>query len=514
MRYFMFWNLNRAWKEKIASELAAFKKTLSKAEIESLVKETRELIEYQKREDSPEALATIPLLDQKDINPKAQWYDISKKQVLNTPVLHYEEFCNNVVYVKLFFDVRVLPQELIPYGSLLSEVLGSLNTENYNFGDLDNALNIHTGGFRTTLNSFLENLDDSHLLPMFAISSKAMNHKVNKLFELTTEIVDRTNYNDKDRLKAVLKRHQSRLDARVKRNGLNYAITRLNSYYDNEGMFDELTNGLEYYWFVTDLSKNFDEKFETISASLAKTASLLFTKDNLTSAVTCDKKDMPVFSDGLKNFLEVLPDGKAGKANWKFEFSKKNEGLLSASKVQYVVKGYNFKKLGYEWDGRMRVLSQVLSTDWLQNQIRVIGGAYGGFSGFSSTGQVFFGSYRDPNLTKTLENYDATPNYLKEFEADEKTMTRYIIGTVARMDRPMTPSQKGNQAVRRYFEKTTFDKIQKERDAVLATQAGDIKNMAKLVADILAEEAYCVYGNEGKIKSAEGLFKEIVKLEK
>ena len=186
--------------------------------------------------------------------------------------------------------------------------------------------------------------------------------------------------------------------------------------------------------------------------------------------------------------------------------------MLAASKVQYVIKGYDYKKLGYKWNGKMRVLSQILSSDYLQNQIRVIGGAYGGFCSFGSTGQVYFASYRDPNLKETLKNFDAAPEYLSNFKADDKEMLRYIIGTIARIDRPLTPSQKGNAAVQNYFQKTTKEDQQKERKAVLASTVDDIKNMKKMVEDILAQNAFCVYGNEEKIQSEKTLFKELVKL--
>ncbi|MCK4699563.1 MAG: hypothetical protein KAT38_04500, partial [Bacteroidales bacterium] len=353
-----------------------------------------------------------------DISKEVEWYPVEEKLIANIPVVHYSDFTNNILYTNFYFDIRTLPQDLVPYASLLSSILGKLNTENYTFGELDNALNIHTGGFYTTTNTFLENKSDNNLLPKFVITSKATTAKADKLFELAGEIINKSDFSDIERLKTVLVRHQSRVDANIKQNGIRYAMTRLSSYYSNDGMFDELTGGLEYYRFITDLVNKFDEHSEEIVKNLTKTASLLFTQKNLISSVTCSDEDMEAFSAGFENLAGSLPGGEDQIAEWKFDFANKNEGLLTASKVQYVIKGYNFKKLGYEWDGKMRVLNQILSRDWLQNQIRVIGGAYGGFCGFSPSGDVFFASYRDPNLKETLDNYDATPRFLHDFEAD------------------------------------------------------------------------------------------------
>jgi len=428
----------------VNKELQMYKAQLNEEDIDSLVKETEELIAYQKREDSEEALATIPLLDLKDINPKAEWYDIKTTTIGAIPCLYYNTFTNNVVYTRLYFDLRVLPEEFIPYTALLAEVLGSLNTENYNYGDLDKSLNLHTGGFRTFLQSFVENQNDEKMLPKFVIDSKSMNDKVEKMFELIGEIVNHTKYMDKDRLKAVLTRHQSRIDANIKRNGFGYTRTRLFSYFSNTGIFDEKTGGIEYYWFITELMKTFDQNAERISSKLVQTANMLFSSKNLVVSTTCAESDISEFDDAFVDFAETLPDKEVSYQTWKFDLNNLKEGFLTASKVQYVLKGYDFKKLGYEWDGKMHVLRQVLSTDWLQNQVRVIGGAYGGFSLFYPNGNVYFASYRDPNLKETLDNYDASPSFLRQFNVDEKDMTRFIIGTIARMDRPLTPSAKGN----------------------------------------------------------------------
>ena len=387
-----------------------------------------------------------------------------------------------------------------------------MNTANYSYGDLDKALNLHTGGFSTFLNTYLENRSDENLIPKFIVNSKSTNDKVDKMFELLTEIVNNTKYSDKDRLKAVLTRHQSRLDGSVKRNGFGFTRTRLFSYFSNEGMFDEMTSGVEYYWFVTKLVEKFDENADQIIDSLTETAKLLFTKNNMMASVTCGKDDLGAFKSNLKNFAKTQPESNAKYKTWDFKLDNKNEGLLTASKVQYVLKGYDYKKLGYDWDGKMRVLDQILSSDYLQNQIRVIGGAYGGFSSFSSTGRVYFASYRDPNLKKTLKNYDATPEFLTDFEADDKEMVRFIIGTISRIDRPLTPSQKGNVAVQNYFQKMTKADQQKDREAILATTVEDVKSLKKMVEDILAQNAFCVYGNEEKIQSQKDVFKELVKL--
>ncbi|MEI6123550.1 MAG: insulinase family protein [Bacteroidota bacterium] len=503
-------------KEKNAkqeAQLQDYKTKLTSAEVDNLVKETNDLIAFQKREDKPEALATIPLLKLSDINPKAVWYGCEEKQAAGTKVLFHDEFTNNIVYTDMYFDLHVLPTELIPYASLLSNMLTSLDTRKYAYGDLNRELNTNTGGFYTNLDTYLENQDDNSMIAKFTITSKVMNGKLDKMYELAAEILNNTIFTDTARLKDVLVRHQSQIDGSVKRDGRGVATNRLASYFSNRGMFTELTSGLEYYWFVTRLVRNFDKNATEIVNNLKKTAALLFTKENLIVSTTCSKADIDNFTKSTTAFGKMLPSAKPVLNTWKFVLEKKNEGILTTSKVQYVLEGYDFKKLGFAWNGKMRVLNQIISREWLTNQIRVIGGAYGGYASISPNGIMMFASYRDPNLKTTLDNYNATPDYLSKFKVDDNAMTRFIIGTISGIDIPQTPQQKGDNAVTYYFQKRALADIQKDRDDILATKVADINAFEKMVKAVLAEKAICVYGNKDKINAEKDAFSKLIELD-
>ena len=499
---------------KVRKELDDYYAALSNDAKTKIVNETKDLIEYQQREDTPEALATIPMLDRKDINPKAAWYQAKEKKIADIPALHYEDFSNNIYYSRLLFDERVLPQELIQYVPLLTEVLGSLNTQNYSFGELDKALKINTGSFSTFTNVYSVNQDNDSMIPKFVVEAKSLTAKADKMFDLTAEILLKTKFNDQERVKTIIKRHQSRIEAQTKQNGFGFTQTRLNSYIDKTGMFNELTGGLEYYWFVSELVKNIDSNINTVIDNLAKTASLLFNRNNLTVVVTCAKNDYANYVKKIDKLLTAFPKTNAALKEWNLVVDKKNEGFLTSSKVQYVLQGYNIKKLGYQWSGKFIVLSQILSNDILTNRIRIIGGAYGGFSNMARTGSVAFGSYRDPNLKETLDTYAAIPDYLDKLEISDKEMTRYLIGTIATVDVPLTTQQKGNVAVRNFLEKNKPETMQKERDEILATTLKDIKSLKKMMADVLGQKTFCVYGSEEKVKAQKDLFKTVAPLSK
>ena len=492
------------------AELATYKASLSPDEVTQLVDHTAMLVDYQKSEDTPEALATIPLLALEDINPKADWFIADESRVSRIPYLHFETFTNDISYIRLFFDLRVLSEEQLPYASLLAVLLGSIGTDNYTFGELDKALDTHLGGFNTYLSSYLQNRDDDQLIPKFVLSTKAMTPDQGKAFDFSEEILRHSQLDDVDRIKDVVTRHHSRLSANVKRDGLGYARTRLFSYTTKAGMFNELTGGLEYYWFISDLVENFDARQVGLINELKIVSDLLFNKKNLIASTTCSGDAINVFRSELKGFSKSLGRQKPVFLDWDLTSKSKNEGLMAASKVQYVVQGADFTDLGYRWDGKIRVLNQIVSREWLNNQVRVIGGAYGGFARFAPTGQVYFGSYRDPNLSSTLENHAKTPNFLSTLDIDQNEMTRFIIGTISGMDQPQTQSQRGNTAVARYFTKLTQEQLQAERNAVLTTSLEDIKSYGKMISDIIENSPLCVYGNEDKLKQNKNIFEKLI----
>lgn len=495
------------------AELADYKTGLSSVELNALVQHTEDLKAHQKEEDRPEALASIPLLDLKDIKREVDWYEAEALETAGIPFLFYETFTNDISYLKFFFDLRVLSEEQLPYAQLLAVLLGSIGTEKHSFGELDNTLDQKLGGFNTYLTSYLEDQNDDKLIPKFVVSTKALSVEQSNAFDLSEEILNHSLLNDTERIHDVLLRHHSRLAANVKRDGLGYARTRLFSYFSNEGVFEEKTGGLDYFWFITDQIENFDANKDDLVKNLHAIQTVLFKRDNLLASLTADRQALRGYKRGLKKMKRHLSKEPTAYQTWNFSQTQKNEGLLAASKVQYVLQGADFSDLGYEWNGSIRVLNQIVSREWLTTQVRVIGGAYGGFARFNPNGKVYFGSYRDPNLRETFENFAATPGFLREFNGNETEMTRFIIGTISNMDDPLTASQRGNVAVSRYFQNDTQLKLQAERDEVLSTSLSDIKTYEKMVSDILANSSICVYGNEDKLKENKELFQDLISLE-
>ena len=499
--------------QKTMEELTTLKKKMTPAELDSLVATTSKLVAYQQKEDSPEALASIPLLKLSDISREAFWYEASKSDIAGIPHLFHDEFTNDIVYMNYWYDLNVLSEDKIPYAALLTRLLGKMDAGNYDYEELDKSLNINTGGFGSGLSLYVANYDDNKLLPRFSINVKTTVEKLDTTLALVGTIINETKLENKDRLYELLKRHQSQLESSVLQNGYNVAATRLESYYSRRGVFGEKTRGIEYYWFVTGLVNRFNEDPDAVIAMLKETYAALFARNSMMAGITCSSVDYKTYSSRFEKFAPALAEKTVAINEWKLQPESKNEGILTASKVQYVLQGYDFRKLGIDWDGKWNVLNQVMSTDYLQTKIRVIGGAYGGFSSISKNGTINLSSYRDPNLKETLDNFKGISEYLAQFNADSTDMTRYIIGTIASMDSPLTPSEKGDQAFRNYFENVSREDVQSDREAVLSATADDLRKMSDEIARVLDQQVWCVYGNDEKINQNKTLFKDLVRLQ-
>ena len=185
---------------------------------------------------------------------------------------------------------------------------------------------------------------------------------------------------------------------------------------------------------------------------------------------------------------------------------------MDASLVQYVSRAGDFGSKGIKYHGTLKVLKTILGYEYLWNNIRVKGGAYGAMCGFSSLGNGYLSSYRDPNLKSTNEVYENVVDYIKHFDANDRDLTKYIIGTFSSLDKPLSPAGEITRSLDAYLTNIKFKDIQKERDQVLGTTIKTIRNQAKVLEAILDTKAICVIGNEKVLKENKEMFNKLENL--
>ncbi|MBZ2174692.1 insulinase family protein [Schnuerera sp. xch1] len=502
-------------KERLVEEkLNKYKKSLSEEEIHSLIDNNNKLREMQVTDDSPEDKSTIPKLSISDVNPKAEVIPQEVIKEKTFTLLNHDIFTSKIAYVDFYFDTSIIDKELIPYINLLSRILGEIDTKNKPYSQLSNDIYVNTGGINFQANAYVEKDNADIYYPKFIVKGKAIRDNIPKLMELISELITESKIEDKKRIKELFQQMKSRIEMSIFNNGHSVAARRVGSYYTSSSKYSEQLQGLDFYWFLSDIINNFDSNSKEILSNLNKVYNTIFNVNNLIVSFTGDADDFKLMRDNLPVVIDKLNIDRFEPKEYSFTKEKLNEGILSSANVQYVSKGYNFKKLGYSYNGSLAVLSTLLSREYLHNKIRAQGGAYGAGINIDRTGHVTTYSYRDPNLKDTVNAYDNMVNYIENLNMNDSELTTFIIGTISRLEPAMTPHAKGQTATNRYISNVTQEDIQTNREEVLNTQLKDIKKFATLLKDTMEKNYLCVLGNENKLRQNKHLFTNLVKLKK
>lgn len=487
--------------QALKEKLVAYKASLTKEELEKLVNDTKALKEYQATPSTLEELATIPLLTREDIDDKVEPL-YNEEQVLDgVKVLKHNVETNGIGYLNFCFNTKDVPNELIPYVGLLQNVLGYVDTTKYTYQNLTQEININTGGInpRTKIIS----IGDNDVLPLFVFETKALYDKIPFVFDTVKEIITSSKLNNKRRLMEILGENKSQRQMMLMGRGHVASINRAFSYIRSSSYYNELVDGISEYQFIEDLCLNFETKYEEIITNLEKVIKLIFRKENLIISYTATNN---AYDKYLTDFVNSLYKEEVQKGKFEFTPNLLNEGFRTPSTVQYVARVGNFKEVG-NYTGAFQVFAMALRYDYLWMQVRVLGGAYGCMSNFTRNGNVYFVSYRDPNLEKTMDVYMNVPNYIDSFNPSTDDLTKYIIGAIGMLDTPLSPKDKGARSFLAYLQNVTYEDLKQERHEVLSVTLDDIKALKPLIEKALNDNALCVIGNENKIEDSK-IFKE------
>ncbi len=494
----------------LQKKLQEWKKALGREELEEIVRQTRELVAYQEEPNSKEDLARIPLLEREDIKKEAEPYiNEEHKTSDGTLVLEHDIYTNGIAYLRFMFDIGQIPAELFPYIGVLKNVLGMVDTENYAYGDLYHETNIKTGGISIVANTYIDSQNMSEYKVMLEIKAKTLYENIGEAFRLVEEIALRSKFEDKKRLYDVIAELQSRMQAAMMSAGHSLAAVRALSYVSPTAAAAGQISGIPQYRLLEKLSERFEEEKEDLAEKLETLVRSIFRPENFMLDYTGEKKGLDEIDALVHSFQEKLFTVPVEKESYQPELSKKNEGYLTSAQVQYVCRAGNFIHKGLPYTGALKVLKVMMGYDYLWNRVRVKGGAYGCMCSFGKSGDSYFVSYRDPNLEKTVDVYEKAAEYIEGFEADERTMTQFVIGAVSDMDVPMTPAAKGLYSLTGYMTKLPFASVQKERDELLGATAEAIRGLAGHIRAFMEEDCLCVVGSEEKLKENSKMFERL-----
>lgn len=498
--------------EALAKELSNYKASLSDEEIKKLIEDTEHLKKYQEEPSSDEDLRKLPMLTRADMKKNAMPFSNIEDELLDVKVVRHDIESNGIDYISFLFDAGDFAQSELGYLGFFTNALGLVNTEKYSYTDLANATNIYTGGISTGTASHPDIKDRNNFVFKFEVKLKVLEKNLDKALELMEQMLLSSDFTDTKRLGELVAQIKARLQANLSSSGHLVAAMRSMSSFSRYALYQDELKGVAFYRSICRIEKELSESPKSVSDKLAAIAKKLFARNRMLISFTGNNEAYSNAKPSLEKVIAGFNKMSAVGNQAEVHFNTAKEAFIDASQIQYVAKTGDFICEGYEYTGALRLLRIILSYDYLWINVRVKGGAYGCMNTFLRSGESYFVSYRDPNLSDTLDVYDRIPEYIKSFSPDERDMTKYIIGTFSALDTPMNPEAKGSRSLSAYLEGITYEQIQKERNEILNAQPEDIRRLADLVEAVLKKDSICVIGNENMIKESAGLFENVEKL--
>lgn len=498
--------------EALEKELSDYKASLSDEEIKKLIEDTEHLKKYQEEPSSDEDLRKLPMLTRADMKKNAMPFSNIEDELLDVKVVRHDIESNGIDYISFLFDAGDFAQSELGYLGFFTNALGLVSTEKYSYTDLANATNIYTGGISTGTASHPDIKDRNNFVFKFEVKLKVLEKNLDKALELMEQMLLSSDFTDTKRLGELVAQIKARLQANLSSSGHLVAAMRSMSSFSRYALYQDELKGIAFYRSICRIENELSESPKSVSDKLAAIAKKLFARNRMLISFTGNNEAYGNAKPSLEKVIAGFNKMSAVGNQAEVHFNTAKEAFIDASQIQYVAKTGDFICEGYEYTGALRLLRIILSYDYLWINVRVKGGAYGCMNTFLRSGESYFVSYRDPNLSDTLDVYDRIPEYIKNFSPDERDMTKYIIGTFSALDTPMNPEAKGSRSLSAYLEGITYEQIQKERNEILNAQPEDIRRLADLVEAVLKKDSICVIGNENMIKESAGLFENVEKL--
>lgn len=498
--------------EKLADKLQKLAEKLTEQEWDQIDEDAKKLTEFQDREDTREELELLPLLKREDLKKEAVQIQNEVSTIAGSPLLFHDIFTNGIGYLSLSFRLENVPEEYYPYVGFLKLLLFDVSTQSYSYGDLSNEIDFFTGGMGAGLSVSrrYEQLDECKTV--FTFNTKYVPKNLGKVMELIREVALTSKVADEKRILEILREYKTGTQQSMISAGHSVAVERALSYEHLTQAYLDVMSGLSFYRLASEFEERFEEKKSELIENLHMLVKMIFRPENLEVDYVGAREDLTELEKELAAFKKALFVCDVPTGHFVPSLEKKNEGFMEPSQVQYVCRAGDFRKKGLPYDESLRALKVMMGYEYLWMNVRVKNGAYGCMCDFIPTGEAYFVSYRDPQLAKTLEVYRGAADFVRNFQADERTMTKYVIGAISELDTPMSPSALGGFSRRVYLSGIDQAELQKRRDALLATTPEKIRSLAAYVEAFMEDECLVVAGNSGKIKENEKLFAKVENL--
>ena len=482
--------------------LERIQKTMDDRQLRSILENTKHMRERQETPDSPESLATIPVLKLSDLERTNKEIPCSLLDNQDVKVLYHDLDTSGILYLDVGFDLRLLPQRYLPYVPLFGRALLQIGTKKEDYVELSKRISRQTGGIRSA--SFTSVVKDSSgTAAWLFLRGKTMITRTDQLLAVLKDVLICPELDNRERFRQMVLEEKARQENALIPGGHQIVNIRLRSHFTESGWLTEKLSGISYLFFIRKLTEKVESNWSAIHADLEDMLRLLINRKAMIVNVTVDGDAWSRMEPQLYRFFDELPTATPHIVRWTPDECEKYEGLTIPAQVNYVGKGAGLYSMGYQHHGSSKVIARYLRNSWLWDRVRVQGGAYGAFCIFNSlSGVLTMVSYRDPNLVKTITAFDEAVEFLRTMNLSRAELTKGIIGAIGDMDSYMLPDEKGYTSMLWYLNGNDAESRQQMRNEILSTTPHDFTAFADVLDMVRRQGIIKALGSESAIGEA------------
>ena len=492
--------------EELAQRLGA----MDEDEIAAVRAEVAALRLEQETPDDPQDLATLPQLKVADIEDAE-----AEPALLHVdaplPCIAHEVETRHIDYVYHYFSLNHLTFEELPYVAVLNSLLGKLPTTTHSASELDTLVELNLGTLDFFAETHSRDNDLSVALPYLVVGASALSENVDKLATIPQEVWGHTLFEDTDRMLAILQQRRISLEQHFTNAGHAASMSRLSTQYAASAKVAAAMGGVDYYLFLKELLGSWDERKGDLVARIRELSQRVFTANNVLVSFTGSACDRDRFwrAAGRLGLADAQPTDARLVVP---PLVSQNEAFIIPSNVNYVARGSAPSEQDVASYGNWCIANRVLSYDYLWNEVRVKGGAYG--TGFRHTqnGLLQFWSYRDPGIDATLARYDEAAAWLKDWQPTDDELAGYIVSTVATHDTPQKPRALARRQDMLYLSGKPEGWRDDVRAQELATSVIDLKGLVPSLVDATNANTVVVFGSRETIEASSVEFSSVQEL--
>lgn len=491
---------------ELKSYIENLNSTMTKEKLE-LIRTDLEILDiHQNKKDNEEEKATIPVLNIKDVETHVEK---TPREIVDDKFkyVYHNIDTAGLIYTSLYFDVDHLSLDELRYLSLINDFMGSVDTNNLPYTQIDDILfqNLSSPNFS---NAFIS-INDKDSARLEKVSFTSTIETIEKSIDLIADFMFNSKFDNKKRIIELLRMRKSYFESTMYDNGHILAINRANSHIDENIMLKDELSGIGSYLFTKEVINQVQEDFDGFINKLNDIYKKIFTS-NLEVNITGSRENFLKVKKLLNNKFNSL-DKKENKVKLDFIPKSYKEAIISGANVNYVAKSANIKELKSKFNGKIMLATTILSNPYLYELIRAKGGAYGAGLTISKNGLLSAYSYRDPNILKTIENFDKISDLTKNIDISKRDFENQKISSMGSILRPKSPSTLADEDYVRYKKENPIDP-EKLLSEIKTSTLDEIKAYNDLFKKSMQEENICVFGNRENITDIKNEFDKIIDL--